>query len=118
MTEHDSWQRRKRWVRSGRAYLDRLDAPKRALARLIKEIDDLDVDDRDRILMARTAMSIRGPVLLLPGAVRIAQCAAEADIRRIWASYHPDVPIEQVPPLQYRVMRYHRPKRRRFRVRR
>lgn len=94
MTDSEYPPTRKRRITPGRIYLDRLDAPKRALTRLIDELDDLDADDRDRILLARRAMSIREPVLLLPNAVKIAHCAAEADIRRIWAKYHPDISME------------------------
>jgi hypothetical protein len=78
----------------GSGYLRRLDAPKRALSHLISELDDLDDDDRDRIMLAQRAFSIRGPVLVVPNAVRAMQTTAESDIRRIWAKYHADLPME------------------------
>ena len=107
-----------RWLLSGEAYLDQFEAPRRALLHLLVELDDLDADDRERIVLADRAMRIQGPVWIVPGALESMQMAAEADIRRIWSKYHPDDPIEQVPPLQYRLMRYHHPKKRRFRIRR
>lgn len=96
MSDPESRPGWKRWLRPGRAYLDNLSAPSRALAQLLEELDDLDEYDRDRIFLARRALSIREPVLLRSNGVRKVHLAAEADIRRIWTTYHPDTPIEEL----------------------
>ena len=96
MTDPDSrpgWMRRL-WPRNDQ--LGALDAPSRALSLLLEELDDLDEHDRERVLLARRAMSLREPILLRSNAVGNVRLAAEADIRRIWTKYHPDESIESL----------------------
>jgi hypothetical protein len=80
------------WPRSDQQ--GNLVAPSRALSLLLEELDDLDEHDRERVLLARRAMSLREPTLLRSNAVGNVRLAAEADIRRIWTKRHPDSPME------------------------